>query len=364
MNNLGDVKFIDASDWVYLSWYSSGGTRAKRVLLSPDGAEYFFKRSEKKPAKDGKPEKYYKYEFWSEIIAYQIGKLLGLDILRYDVAIHNEEIGCISPMMIKSDKEQLLEIGRYMTSLNPDFLPEDTKTRTEYSFELLENTLKQFKLDVYLPQIFDTLLFDCIIGNTDRHQENWAFIGKNTLIKGALSQFEGELKKRGIDKMGWLFKKLYSRFVDKEKNQFNHLGKQIQLISSPILKMAPIYDSGSSMAREINDGKVNTLLSDDQEFNRYVENGKAEIHWQKRKISHFELIENLMNSSYLGEIQKSSGFFNEWNNTSISQIVNDIDKGLPEKYNSYLIPKERKELIVKLLISRFNRLNNLLSARV
>lgn len=34
-----DVKFIDATDWVTLEWYNSGGTRAKRVLQSPDGAE-------------------------------------------------------------------------------------------------------------------------------------------------------------------------------------------------------------------------------------------------------------------------------------------------------------------------------------
>lgn len=70
-----DIQFIDATDWQELFWYNSGGTRAKKILQDPSGKEYFFKCSERKPARDGKPEKYYKYEFWNEIIAYQWGRI-------------------------------------------------------------------------------------------------------------------------------------------------------------------------------------------------------------------------------------------------------------------------------------------------
>ncbi len=52
-----NIKFIDASDWQELTWYNSGGTRAKKVLQDHEGNEYYFKCSEKKPAKAGKPEK-------------------------------------------------------------------------------------------------------------------------------------------------------------------------------------------------------------------------------------------------------------------------------------------------------------------
>lgn len=75
-----DVKFIDAYEWTEQFWLNSGGTRAKKVLQDNEGQEWFFKCSEKKEAKDGKPEKYYRYEFWSEIIAYQLGHAWGLDI--------------------------------------------------------------------------------------------------------------------------------------------------------------------------------------------------------------------------------------------------------------------------------------------
>ena len=59
---------------------STGGTRDKAVVEDADGQLYFFKTSLKKKEKD------YTYEFWSEIIASEIGRLLGFDTLVYDVA--------------------------------------------------------------------------------------------------------------------------------------------------------------------------------------------------------------------------------------------------------------------------------------
>jgi hypothetical protein len=148
-NHTIDIQFIDASNWQPAPWYNIGGTRAKKVLQDPNGNEYYFKCSEKKAAKDGKLEKYYKYEFWNEIIAFQLGKCLGLNTLRYDVAVFDGEIGCISPKMIVTDEEHLLDIGRFMTALNPDFLPEDNSTRNKYTFQLLEQTLDHYKINKF-----------------------------------------------------------------------------------------------------------------------------------------------------------------------------------------------------------------------
>lgn len=70
-----DVKFIDTSEWQILRWLSSGGTREKRILQDANDSKWYFKCSERKPASLTHPEKHYKYEFWSEVIAYQLGKL-------------------------------------------------------------------------------------------------------------------------------------------------------------------------------------------------------------------------------------------------------------------------------------------------
>lgn len=359
-----NVIFYDAAEWAELEWYNSGGTRAKRVLQSQDGAEWYFKCSEKKPAKEGKPEKYYQYEFWSEVIAYQLGNMLGLDMLRYDVAVHKNEIGCISPLMIKRGEEQLLEVGRYMTALNPDFLPEDTKTRTEYTFELLEKTLNEFKLTQYWPGFLSTLLFDAIIGNTDRHQENWAFIGKSSFMAQALTEVEKRIKEKGFRKLGWLIRNLYSRIVDKEKNAFNNIGQQIKLELTNIIKMAPVYDSGSSLARELNSERIEKLLENEEALNQYITKGPAEIHWKKNKISHFQLIENLLNSSYLEEVRNSAALLDNWDEARVEHIINNIDATLPSNWQSYRIPQSRKQLIIKLLHLRCRKIKELLNGGI
>jgi hypothetical protein len=359
-----DIKFIDASKWQELSWYNSGGTRAKKVLQDNNGKEYYFKCSEKKPAKDGKPEKHYKFEFWNEIIAYQLGKNLGLNMLHYDVAIFGGEIGCISPKMTITDKEQLIEIGRFMTAINAGFLPEDYKTRTEYTFQLLEETITYFKLHKYSNFFFETLLFDTIIGNTDRHQENWAFIGNTTNLVEALRGIEDKVKLNGFKNLKWYFKLLYRWISDKQNNTLSKGGEIYKLINTEVTKTAPIYDSGSSMARELTDNKIDLLLNNDEELEKYISNGKTELHWHNKKISHYQLVEEMLNTSYMEQVLKASKFLSNWHQTLVESIIYKLDIDVPNEWKSYCLPNNRKNLIIKLVTLRLNRLNNLISARI
>jgi hypothetical protein len=356
-----DIKFIDASGWQELSWYSSGGTRAKKILQSPDGAEYYFKCSEKKPATETKLAKEYKYEFWNEIIAYQLGKNLGLDVLRYDVAIYNDEIGCLSPKMNKTDDEELIEVGRFMTALNEDFLPENNNARKEYTFQLLEQTINQFNLSKYWELFFQTLLFDAIIGNTDRHQENWSFLGKTSFYSQQLNSITKEIiQDKKLNKLPKWLKKILSLFIDFEKEDVNTIGKHTQLLLTRIKCFAPIYDSGSSLARELTDERVEQLLNDKVALEKYINNGSAELHWNKEKLNHFSLVENLVKSSYIEVVTKSAEFLADWNEDLISLILNNLDKDLPEKWHDFRIPNNRKNLITKIVSLRSKKLKNLL----
>lgn len=67
------VLFIITEEWQEQYWFSTGGTRAKKYLQRPDGKFCYFKRSQFKPATATRPGKNYKYEFWSEVIAYELG---------------------------------------------------------------------------------------------------------------------------------------------------------------------------------------------------------------------------------------------------------------------------------------------------
>ncbi|MFM7855416.1 MAG: hypothetical protein ACKO96_26695 [Flammeovirgaceae bacterium] len=97
-------KLFNISDWYEIRYFSTGGTRNKKVYVNPDDGEYyFFKESFKKGQRD------YKHEFWSEIIASEVGQLLGFDILAYHIAIRGNIVGCISKSMINQASEELIE---------------------------------------------------------------------------------------------------------------------------------------------------------------------------------------------------------------------------------------------------------------
>ena len=356
MRSVGNVLFIDASEWTHANWYNSGGTRAKRILQDDNGKEWFFKCSERKSARDNKPEKYYKYEFWSEIIATQLGQKLGLDVLRYDVAINNSEIGCISPNMIDSEKEQLVEMGRYMTAHNNNFSPVDKKTRKEYTFQLLEETLKRFELEMFKSVFLQTMVFDALIGNTDRHQENWAFIAMTA--RGAFDhkQITGSLISR-MQKSILKFKKAQneqSTFTKEELEKW-----KLSLI--PVNQVAPIYDNGSSMARELNDEQVAILLANASTLEYYVDNGKSELHWEQKKINHFGIMNNLLHSDCSNELRKQASFLSVFSSDLIVNIVGEIDQAVPDEWSAYKLPQNRKELITKLVTLRAQKLKNLLN---
>ncbi len=170
-----DNEVIDASDWQELRHLNSGGTRNKKLLLNNEGVLYFFKESY-----NNEKGKFYKYEFYSEVIASFLGKMLGFDVLEYQIAVFNDKIGCLSQSMINED-EELIEGGKYLKSFDNTFIIENEKPKDKYTYQLIEATLKKFNLlEISYSKLIEMIIFDAIIGNSDRHQENWGFIAKNT----------------------------------------------------------------------------------------------------------------------------------------------------------------------------------------
>lgn len=88
-------------------------------------------------------------------------------------------MGCICASMIEPDREELIEGLRYLQAYDNTFNPVETSLRKLYSFQLIERTLAKFNLEKFMGGIIEEIVFDSIIGNSDRHQENWAFIVEN-----------------------------------------------------------------------------------------------------------------------------------------------------------------------------------------
>jgi hypothetical protein len=348
-------EIFDINDWQEQQWLNTTGTRNKKIYLSPDGEEYFFKQSLKKGEKD------YKYEFWSEVIASEIGKKCGLNILQYDIAYTGDIIGCISKSMLANDKEGLIEGGRLIQSFDTTFNPEERSLRYQYNFELICKALTAFKLEKYIVNIVELIVFDALIGNSDRHQENWAIIIEHSVMSMTIDIIDKEI----ITKESPWFMRFVGSFY-KEKSSPSRLKPDMEIARVELSKQnrfAPIYDSGCSFARELTPEAVIIKLNDSTQLKSYVKKGTSEIHWEKEKVSHFELVDKLYQDPLLKStietlINRISESFNE--DTLIS-ILNKIDENLPVRFESFKIPKNRKELIIKLVTLRQQKLREIVT---
>lgn len=327
-------------------------------MQAPNGKFFYFKRSQYKSATEIKPGKDFKYEFWSEIIAYEVGTLLGFNVLRYDIAIDGEIMGCISESMINSEKEELIEGVKYLQAYSPDYDPTKKEHQTWYTFDLIKNALEAAKLKESINHIIEVIVFDALIGNGDRHQENWAMITHQRLITDEWEAMGKEEKEKASTIMKGSME-LIKKLVDKFKEKKIKLPKSYYTIDR---KFAPIYDSGSSLGRELLDEKISLYLTNEEELEKYINKGLSEIHWQNKKVSHFDLIRNLLQTSYVKNIttivKKLTGRFDT---LKIEELIQQIDREIPERFASYRIPESRKQLIFKLITLRFEKLKALIS---
>lgn len=340
------AEFYNISDWNERLFYQTGGTRNKVVVENPeDHVEYYFKTSLKKEKLD------YKYEFWSEIIASEIGSLLGFNTLRYDIAFNTDEIGCLSKSMVTQGQNMLNEGINYLTGYDASYNPKDKKSKIQYTFHFISESLKHFKLDKYIKEIVEIIIFDSIIGNGDRHQENWGVITDyNEVIKA--------IKDSSVSGVKGVIKRLLVYFLNSSddfkevvaNNLINNLGLLIPT------KFAQIYDSGSCLGRELNDNKAKQMISDPNMLEAYIRRGVSEIHWEGEKLNHFELIRRI-NQIHPSFVKKTIERVEEKHDESeIKSIIQNIDLNLPKEYSQYKLPVERKEFIIKLIALRIQKL--------
>lgn len=334
------TKFVDVSRWKKEIHINTSGTRNKHILTSNLGETYFFKKSLLKPGKD------YKYEFWSEIIASQVGRLLNFDVVIYDVAYFKNEIGCISKSIIDINNEELSEGYGYIVERYPEFKESYKKT---HSFQKIIGSLKKLKLEHLINDVIKMIIFDSIIGNTDRHSENWAVVISNKKLNDAIKK---------ISQLSWFNKlKLQFLLLFISKGKFT-ISKFNNRMRKDICKFSPLYDNGSSLARELDDERMNELLNDNNKFENFMNKGKPDIRWDDKKLNHFELV-NTLRMDYPNEVNNIFEVIkSRYSKKILTNIVKNIDKKLPNQFNDYRLSSIRKEFIIKYIDARINIILN------
>ena len=175
-----------------------------------------------------------------------------------------------------------------------------------YSFQMIIESMKSI---LGISTISKILLFDALIGNSDRHHSNWGI----TETKGSLSAEKG-------------------------------------LFPVNVMTLSPLYDNGSSLCSYINESDVEKILKDKMRYESIINTkSKSAIGWNNiRPIRHFELIKNLRNEYYDETVSFVINIKKNITEQSIDTILSNFDDNI--------ISGQMKKLLKKFVIDRRNRI--------
>lgn len=333
------IKYLDISDWKKQEHLHTGGTRDKFIAISPNDEKFYFKTSLNRGNRN------YKFEFWSEIIAYIIGKQLGFNVTPYYLASYNDYIGCLSKSIITEGKEEHHEGYRFIIQKYPEFT---LNYKTMHSFQRIIGSLENLHLGHLKIDVIKMLIFDTIIGNTDRHSENWALV-----IDKREDFLSIEKTLELYDTFPFYKRKWISIFLFFQ--YFMTIGGLKRRFNIVRTKFSPIYDSGSSLGREHDDKKLLSLMLYGG-IENYIVKGKPDIRWENEWLNHFDLLRKIKNEYELIFKDVCNDVLNNYSFDYLKTTIMGIDNELPEKFQEYKLSDTRKEFIIKYINLRMEKI--------
>jgi hypothetical protein len=291
------------------------GARAKEAVFCPvnqsdtclvQSKRYLFKRS----------KACYPDQFWGEVVAYRVGCVLGFDVPPAFAAWNSTTniSGALIEWFYDDGGEVSVHAGDFLTRVHADFdRDRGTTHNMRDNVQLLralsmggaiqENSWRQWWVNA--------LAFDALIGNTDRHQDNWTILF-STSTKGA--------------------------------------------VNSGRARLSPLFDNGTSLGHERFTDRIRDWSQ--SQFENYVNKGTHQVKWsldEPNLKGHFDLLERAL-QEWPETKQHLSTRISE---TTVQDFENTIDDllrlELPVRYC-----EDRHQFICKLLHIRLLKLKDLL----
>ncbi len=330
--------------WPTYSATSTYGKREKDVRVEPGTDKlFYYKHSDRR----------YPWDFWCEVIASKLGQMLGLDIASYEPAYSKDEEGkyiwgCLSPLLHDLKKGEEFAHGQsYLQVFKPDF---ETVRGTDHNYELIQDALQLAGgHEDDLLKFHEMLVFDALICNRDRHQENWALIRSakdDDVLKRPMPHVD--TKQPG----GWV-------------KLFEELAKII--MTGLAARLAPIYDSGTSLGHNLLEAKMAVMLAEPSRaaLHRFATGPKATAHirWQGARLRHDELLLNIGRSTPERLLPALTKVTEAFDPVRVAELLEVIDtKVVREEVKKELIPAAymlnpvRKAFVRELLYLRHQEL--------
>ena len=251
---------------------------------------------------DAEPPWLFKYpqrntgQHWAEKIAEEAAKMLDIDCAKVELALCEEQPGSATKSFL-SDGWELVHGNQLFGIIFPDYDKDKKYHQSEHTlknifgamdilFDAADASSAKRKLASYF-------VLDALIGNTDRHHENW----------GALRNVE---QNECVDSIG------------------------------------PTFDHASSLGRELLDERRRMLMRENRVGN-YAEKGRGPIYWTERDrhgLSPLELV------------RRASKEHGEWFRPALEQIkaanadaLTDLIERVPEDWMS----REARDFTTRLL---------------
>lgn len=288
------INKTDFSNWSVYEGNSEGSGRSEKIWLCSDNEVGLFKF----------PKTEYTTEHISEKLASTIAECLEIPCAKIDIGTYNGRIGSMS-YRINNEKQSLREAVVFISEALPNYDIDKLCDYTQniyYSFPLIYPIVELLGIE---KDFFNMIVFDALIGNSDRHHSNWAV--------------------------------LFSTPTD--------------------IKFSPLYDNGSSLCCYINEMDIDSYLGKDIfRFNALVDTrSKSRIRINlndKKEPSHREMLEFISKSTY---------------NIYCKEIVDRINQNLTRQkiqdilneYSNDLLSPKRKELISKFINEKAKIINNI-----
>lgn len=172
--NRSEFEVIDVGTWT-AAGEEQLGTKPKQWLRDHDGFLWLWKEVTRNRTPDGE---YPKGDDWAERIVTEMVRSLNIAVARTELAERDGRFGTVSLSVVDPESERLVHGNELLAEVG--VVGADPHDRTGYTLDAVRRSLNGVEGATPGSTAFQCLtgylLVDAVVGNTDRHQENWAVI--------------------------------------------------------------------------------------------------------------------------------------------------------------------------------------------